>query len=152
MMNMTKKMVLKSLCSVFSCLVLAACGSTTPQERIQANPALYNALPARQQALVQQGQICRGMDRNAVLLAWGQPDSRANGQTRDGAAWERWEYNTLEPVTTVHSGFGGWYGPYGPYGWRPYGGSGIDTTYIPRCMAAVEFVNGTVERWMHNGR
>ena len=151
-MGMTKNFHIKWLGAAAVCAALAACESATPQTRIQANPVLFNALPEAQRALVQQGQVCRGMSREGVLLAWGEPDSRANGQTPAGAAWERWEYIGFEPVTTVHTGMGGWYGPHGPYGWHPYGGSGMDTAYIPRCRAAVEFVNGTVDKWMHYGK
>lgn len=148
-MSMTKNFRIKELLCAAGCLALAACESATPLTRIQANPTLYNSLPEAHQALVQQGQVCRGMSREGVLLAWGEPDSRANGQTPAGAAWERWEYTGFEPVTTVHTGIGGW---YGPYCWHPYGGAGMDTAYIPRCRAAVEFVNGAVDKWMHYGR
>lgn len=151
-MSMTKNLRIKGLLCAAGCLALAACESATPLTRIQANPTLYNSLPEAHQALVQQGQVCRGMSQAGVLLAWGQPDSRANGQTAKGGNWERWEYDTMVPVTTMHTGFGGWYAPYGPYGWHPYGTGGFDTTYIPRCAAAVEFVNGTVDKWMHSGK
>lgn len=149
-MRMTKKNRLFALAAGCLCAVLGACQSATPAKRIAANPVLFNSLPEEHRAMVQQGLICQGMSQNAVLLAWGSPDNRATGQTREGRMYERWEYTAMQPVTTVHAGFGGWFGP-GPY-WYPYGGSGLDTTYIPRCAASVDFEDGQVARWMHNGR
>lgn len=149
--SMTKKRAFQWLALGVLALGMAACESATPASRIQANPVIFNALPEQHRQLVQQGLICQGMGQDAVLLAWGRPDTRAAGQMKDGSPCERWEYDTLQPVTTVHTGFGGWYGGWGPY-WHPYGGSGFDTTYIPRCAAWVDFVNGRVDRWMHTGR
>ena len=149
--SMTKKRAFQWLALCVLALGVAACESATPASRIQANPVIFNALPEQHRQLVQQGLICQGMGQDAVLLAWGRPDTRAAGQMKDGSPCERWEYDTLQPVTTVHTGFGGWYGGWGPY-WHPYGGSGFDTTYIPRCAAWVDFVNGKVDRWMHTGR
>ena len=149
--SMTKKRAFQWLALGVLALGMASCESATPASRIQANPVIYNSLPEQHRQLVQQGLICQGMGQDAVLLAWGRPDTRAAGQMKDGSPCERWEYDTLQPVTTVHTGFGGWYGGCGPY-WHPYGGSGFDTTYIPRCAAWVDFVNGRVDRWMHTGR
>lgn len=149
--SMTKKRAFQWLALGVLALGVAACESATPASRIQANPVIFNALPEQHRQLVQQGLICQGMGQDAVLLAWGRPDTRAAGQMKDGSPCERWEYDTLQPVTTVHTGFGGWYGGWGPY-WYPYGAGGFDTTYIPRCAAWVDFVNGKVDRWMHTGR
>lgn len=148
---MTKKTALQLLTVAALAVGMASCESATPASRIQANPGLFNSLPEQHRALVQQGLICQGMDQNAVLLAWGQPDTRGAGQMQDGSPCERWEYDTYEPVTTMHTGFGGWYGGWGPY-WHPYGAGGFDTTYIPRCASWVDFVNGRVNRWMHTGK
>ena len=149
--SMTKKRAFQWLALGALALGVASCESATPASRIQANPGIFNALPEQHRQLVQQGLICQGMGQDAVLLAWGRPDPRAAGQMKDGSPCERWEYDTLQPVTTVHTGFGGWYGGWGPY-WHPYGAGGFDTTYIPRCAAWVDFVNGRVDRWMHTGR
>ncbi|MDO4817111.1 MAG: hypothetical protein Q3986_01635 [Akkermansia sp.] len=149
---MTKKRAFQWLALGVLALGVASCESATPASRIQANPVIFNSLPEQHRQLVQQGLICQGMGQNAVMLAWGRPDTRATGQMKDGRPCERWEYDTFEPVTTVHTGFGGWYGGgWGPY-WYPYGAGGVDTTYIPRCAAWVDFVNGRVDRWMHTGR
>ena len=149
--SMTKKRAFQWLAVGALALGVASCESATPASRIQANPAIFSSLPEQHRQLVQQGLICQGMEQNAVLLAWGRPDTRAAGQMKDGRPCERWEYDTFEPVTTVHTGFGGWYGGWGPY-WHPYGAGGFDTTYIPRCAAWVDFVNGRVDRWMHTGK
>ena len=149
--SMTKKRAFQWLALGALALGVAACESATPASRIQANPVIFNSLPEQHRQLVQQGLICQGMGQDAVLLAWGRPDTRASGQMKDGSPCERWEYDTFEPVTTVHTGFGGWYGGWGPY-WHPYGAGGFDTTYIPRCAAWVDFVNGRVDRWMHASR
>lgn len=145
-MRMTEKSIRKALPAACMALLLAACSSVTPMSRIQANPALYGSLPAQHQALVQQGQICDGMGKDAVMLAWGRPDGVASGQLAGGKVWERWEYTAMEPVMTTHVGFGGW---YGHRGYWPYGMGGMDTAYVPRCVGQVEFVEGRVKSWMH---
>jgi hypothetical protein len=72
-----------------STLVLTAC--STPQTRLSEHPDLYQNIPHRDQALVNQGQIRIGMSRPAVWLAWGSPDRRIIGNMGGGTT-ETWVY------------------------------------------------------------
>ena len=67
-------------------VVQVSCQSVTPADRIGANPVMFRTLTPEQQALVQQGRLCEGMSKDAVYLAWGNPDAapvvgRQNGRT-----------------------------------------------------------------------
>lgn len=124
-------------CRFLSCVLLTTAaagalffgGCATPEKRISEHPDLYNGLPARQQQLVTQGQIAPGMSRNAVWLAWGNPEQKVNGYAR-GNTTETWVYLT---TTTYPYGYGYGYGGFG-YGWGyPYwgwgGGGGVFRTH-----------------------
>lgn len=129
---------------------LSACAPSTPEQRIAQNPARFEALPANHQALVQQGELARGMSADAVVLAWGAPSRRYNGMS-NGTSTERWDYFGSQPVYNNNFGFGGW-GGYG--GWNRWGGYGCggpfmqnDVTFIPYRRATVLFKNQRVEAW-----
>jgi hypothetical protein len=144
----------KFVCLLLGGMAMVSCVPSTPQTRIERNPAAFAALSAKDQELVRQGSIAKGMRAAAVLLAWGEPSARLEG-FRDGKTSERWEYTGSEPVYTnsVYGGFGyyggyrGRYGRYhGPY--VPYGyGFGPTVTYVPYCRSRVWFVNGRVDAW-----
>ncbi len=122
---------------------------TTPADRIAENPAVFQSLPPQQQLLVQQGRIEQGMSADAVLLAWGAPDSAPVYGQKDGRKTERWVYKGYEPVTVVTVGD---FPPhYGPYGWYDPLYPTSSTAYIPTQDAYVEFVNGKVESWEKKG-
>ncbi|MEI8038162.1 MAG: hypothetical protein WCJ14_07205 [Verrucomicrobiota bacterium] len=142
-------------------LWLTACVPSTPQTRIQENPRQFSALNAKQQALIQQGQICRGMPTEAVYLAWGRPSGSFQG-SQDGKATERWDYAGLHPVqtTSFYGGYGygdfGGYGGYGRYGYGRYGryggpvvgfGYGPQVAYVPYRTASVWFIDQRVDAW-----
>lgn len=126
-----------------ACLVFAACAPLTPQGRIDRNPQAFAALSSRDQALVRQGQLARGMSQEAVMLAWGRPDRQLVG-TRGARRIERWDYEALRPVYGTHS-FGG-FGYYGRSGYSSFG-LGPDVTYLPENVASVWFENNRVEAW-----
>jgi hypothetical protein len=144
------KAILTALCAG---LLLVSCVPSTPQTRIQQSPDKFSALSSKQQGLVQQGQITRGMSPDAVYLAWGRPSGVFQG-SKNGKNTERWDYAGSRPVYTT--GFYGAYG-YGPYGYNgPYGhhgysgwGMGIspEVAYIPYRIASVWFVNSRVDSW-----
>ncbi len=119
-------------------LVLASCAPSTPEARIAAQPALFDKLPDRQQELVRQGRIDKGMDTDAVYLAWGRPAREYEG-SEDGAATLRWDYAGSTPVyTNQFYGYGGY-----PYGY----GIGHEIAYVPYRRASVLFRNGRVASW-----
>jgi hypothetical protein len=147
-------------------------GCATPEKRISEHPDLYNGLPARQQQLVTQGQIAPGMSRNAVWLAWGNPEQKVNGYAR-GNTTETWVYltTTTYPYGYGYGGYG--YGPYG-YGYPGFWGGGVgvfrthhghrfavfgDSFYDPFYYSywptvtypykTVTFVNGRVVEFQH---
>ncbi len=123
-------------------MLLAACQSSTPAKRIADNQAVYQALPAQQQSLVQKGYICEGMSPQAVFLAWGYPNNPPFVGTNNGKRVVRWVYSRHEPVTVVND----WYDPYwGPWHYHYY--PGFDTAYIPQKSAVVSFEDEKVVSW-----
>lgn len=127
---------------------LGACAPSTPEKRIAQNPAAFAALPAKQQSLVRQGELSRGMSPEAVTLAWGAPSRRYSGVS-NGTASERWDYMGSQPVYGNSFGYGGWGGwggcnRWGGY-WSPYMMN--DVAFIPYRRATVLFKNQRVEAW-----
>lgn len=141
----------KIVTTLLAGLVFASCAPSTPQARIAKSPEKFAALGSKEQALVQKGEISRGMSPDAVTLAWGFPNQRFEG-SKDSKRTERWDYTTLRPVYTNHFGglgygYGG-YGPYGRYGYSSLGyAMGPEVAYIPDRVASVWFVNHRVESW-----
>ena len=132
---------------IFVCalsILVGACTLATPATRIAANPKVYEALPAQQQALVQNGQIAQGMSPEAVFLAWGYPNSSPYVGQIGNKQVVRWVYTTMRPVMVTPQ----WSGPYwGPYGWyNPYYDM-PQTAYVPENTANVTFENGKVVTW-----
>lgn len=141
-------------------LWLTSCVPSTPQTRIQQDPRKFDALSHKEQSLVQQGQISRGMSPDAVYLAWGSPSNSFQG-SKDDKLTERWDYAGSRPVqtTTFYGSYGygygrygyGRYGGYGPYG--RHGGSmvgigfGPEVAFVPYRIASVWFINQRVDAW-----
>ena len=132
--------------------MLASCVPSTPQTRIQQEPQKFAALSANHQALVQQGQITRGMTQDAVYLAWNHPSGVFQG-SKDGKVTERWDYAGSRPVqvTNFYGSYGYGYGAYGHHGHYGYSGVGFgvgpEIAYIPYRIASVWFVNNRVDAW-----
>jgi len=130
-----------------------SCSSNTLSKRIEKNAQVFNDLSARHQELVENGKIEDGMRKEAVLLAWGKPAARTEGQTR-GRSFEKWTYTGVSPV--YHQsfyggrgfGFGSRYGRFGHgRGFSPYGSFGTQISYVPYRSAWVKFENNRVESW-----
>lgn len=129
------------LLSLLVCAVLLGCQSATPAARIEANPVLFRSLTPEQQLMVQQGKICKGMSKDAVMLAWGLPYTEPVQGEKDGHRYERWVYMRTRtvPVDTI----GGMYG--GPWRHRYWGGASYITISEPR--ATVTFEGNVVTEW-----
>lgn len=137
--------------TVAPALALGCCAPATPDARIAAQPALYEALDSEQRELVRQGRIARGMPPSAVYLAWGAADRRYEGSD-EGVSTRRWDYFGSEPVTTTSFGAGYGWGPYyGPRGYWGYPGAAFAyspaVTYLPYRAATVWFENDRVAKW-----
>lgn len=129
-------------------LLVSSCVPSTPQTRIQQHPELFAALAPKDQQLVQQGTLAKGMSPDAVLLAWGPPAQRVEG-FQAGKVSECWNYAGAYPVYS-QSFYGGYSYGYGRYGRHhyPYGaGFGPEVTYVPYRKATVWFVDHRVDAW-----
>ncbi len=139
----------KILAVILVGLVFPSCAPSSPQARIAKSPEQFAALGKKEQSLVEQGQISRGMPPEAVLLAWGPPDQRFEG-SRDSKPTGRWDYLGSRAVQSTNhfgafrSGFRG----YGRFGYPGAGfGVGPDIVFIPYRRASVWFVNQRVDSW-----
>jgi hypothetical protein len=148
------KFLLHISAALLAVLAFSSCATQTPRSRIANNPAQFNKLSTKHKQLVEQGQICKGMSPDAVLLAWGQPARRSSGSA-GGVPTMRWDYAGLEPVyhTGIYGGYGygygyGW-GRYGRYrrGGYPYLGVAPSVSYVPERRATVLFRSGRVHSW-----
>ncbi|MEX1114233.1 MAG: hypothetical protein WEB53_03220 [Akkermansiaceae bacterium] len=130
--------------------VFASCAPSTPQARIDRQPEKFASLSKKDQDLVQQGLINKGMPPAAVELAWGRPDRIFEGSKNQQAS-ARWDYTGTLPVysSSIYGGYGYGYGPY--YGRGRYGNYGYgfrpEVAYIPYRMASVWFINDRVDAW-----
>ena len=124
-------------------LFLESCQTATPMTRIDQNPVMFRQLPPAQQLLVQQGRICEGMTKDAVYLAWGNPNTPPVTGQQIGVAYEKWVYNVYQPVMvdSFSMGTGCWNGPH----WC--GGMGTSTAFVPKEAAWVMFQNNVVTSW-----
>lgn len=124
-------------------LFLESCQTATPMTRIEQNPVMFRQLPPAQQLLVQQGRICEGMTKDAVYLAWGNPNTPPVTGQQNGVAYEKWVYNVYQPVMvdSFSMGTGCWNGPH----WC--GGMGTSTAFVPKEAAWVMFQNNVVTSW-----
>jgi len=75
----------------FLLLALATACSTVAQRK-QAAAAAYEGLSAADRQLVDHGQIARGMDTNAVFIAWGSP-SEVIDRPASSPPETIWEYS-----------------------------------------------------------
>lgn len=137
--------------TLVAALFLSSCASPSPQSRIAARPAAYSALPNKHKDLVQQGQICEGMSKDAVWLAWGPANSISQGSA-NGKSFDLWRYTGLRPVYQHSIGFGVSIGGYrGRCGRRGFSAPFMDydygPVYVPFTAAEVRFRNEVVVSW-----
>ena len=130
-------------------VLLSSCATpSTPQTRIDANPAIWNGLSTKHKAAVVQGELEKGMTPPAVFLAWGQADQRSQGE-RNGSSYESWIYSQLRPTynNVFFSSFG--YGGFSRYGRGRFYNYGLSPriSYRKEPYARVEFRSGRVTSW-----
>lgn len=115
-----------------ACVLLLVSGCSTPQTRISERPQVYQSLTATDQALVSQGKIREGMSKDAVYIAWGAPNQRAEGRNR-GRAVETWIYfsTTSGDYYPGSYGYGYGFGIGGRFGYL-HGGGGYRNHYYGR--------------------
>ena len=81
--------------AVLGLVLLAAC--STPATRIKRNQALFDSLPAAEQALIREGKVGIGFTPEMVLLAVGDPDQRWTRTDAQGKS-EIWSYTTYDDL------------------------------------------------------
>lgn len=90
---------MRSICRhtlpALAAMLLAACAST-PQSRIEKDPAAFSALPPEQQERVKQGGVGVGFDEAAVRLAIGEPDRIVERESAEGLT-QVWSYFAVLP-------------------------------------------------------
>lgn len=125
-------------------LLQVSCQTATPLTRIDQNPVMFRTLSPEHQVMVQQGRICEGMSKDAVYLAWGNPNASPVFGQRDGQAYEKWVYNVYRPVMVDSVGFGTgcWH-----HGHWCGGGMSASTVMVPQEAAWVTFQNNLVTAW-----
>ena len=119
-------------------VLLASCQISTPMSRVSQNPVIYQTLSPEHQSLVQQGLICEGMSKEAVFLAWGNPNSAPVIGQQNGVPYEKWVYVVYQPVMMDAVGVGAWC-------W--HGGVAATAAYVPREAAWVMFEQDKVTSW-----
>ncbi len=112
--------------------------------RIEANPVMFGVLSPEHKLLVQQGRICEGMTKDAVYLAWGNPNTQPVMGQQNGKSYEKWVYNIYRPVMvdSISVGVGCWH-----HGSFYSGGMGSSTAMVPQEAAWVLFQNNKVTAW-----
>jgi hypothetical protein len=118
---------------LFVALTLVGCASSSIESRRRERASVFATLTPEMQALVNEGQVRRGMTPDAVYIAWGKPSQVLQQEDQRGLVLF-WLYH------------GGWmeetrYWPY--YGRTPV------SDYQPRTYVSAEitFINGVVDSW-----
>lgn len=91
MLRDIQNMKTRILLPIAALLVLAMAGCSTIQSRINENPTAFQRLTPKQQQLVSTGRVSEGMSKNAVYIAWGNPDRITYG-SKHGIPDEKWLY------------------------------------------------------------
>jgi len=111
------KTLLPLLFALAGLVVLAGC--STPQTRIQKNPAAFDRCTPEQQEMIKRGKVGLGFDGEMVKLALGDPD-RITTRTDASGTSEVWHYETYESYdgTILYTGY--YHHFWGPPLYYPY--------------------------------
>ncbi|MBI3564000.1 MAG: hypothetical protein HY079_02250 [Elusimicrobia bacterium] len=101
----------RSLAAAALAAALAACAS--PESRIRAHRAEFDAYPRAVQEKIRAGQVDVGFTRQQVALALGRPDRTYHRRTAT-ATREVWAYGGGAARSSVSVGFGMGAGSMGP--------------------------------------
>jgi hypothetical protein len=85
-----------------SLVLVAGCQSSGIEARRKANSAAYAALSPAERVLVDRGQLSKGMNTNAVLIAWGKPNDVDILRTPNGP-YLIWNYYMPVPPGLIAS-------------------------------------------------
>lgn len=144
------KLIAMLALGIFTVFGLTSCQTATPASRAAQTPGVLESLSAEDRDLVLKGTISEGMSRDAVTIAWGQPDGVSHG-SMDGKRVETWRYTTLRSIYRPYYGLGLGYGyGYGRgYGRGFYPGAmfGMGPDYVPVTSSVVRFRNNRVIAW-----
>ena len=88
-------------------LLLFGC-ATTPQSRVDENPALFDSFSVEQKEIILKGEVDLGFTQEMVMMAAGMPDRKAKKRSKNGTS-EVWTYYQYTPRSIY--GFGD-YGNY----------------------------------------
>jgi hypothetical protein len=118
---------------MFVALTLVGCASSSIESRRRERASAFATLPPETQALVNEGQVRRGMSPDAVYIAWGKPSQVLQQEDQRGLVLF-WLYH------------GGWLEE--TRYWTHYGRAPV-SDYQPRTYVSAEitFVNGVVDSW-----
>lgn len=86
-------------------VVASGCASSSPADRIAANPAVFESLSPVEQERVQAGRVAPGDSREMVLLALGEPDEESVRLTEEGEQVV-WYYTESSPGWSIGIGSG----------------------------------------------
>ncbi len=153
----------KCAMAISGALLTSSCAVTTnPSGRAARNPAAVEGFSSEHRELALAGKLCEGMNKDAVYIAWGRPDSVSRG-SETGREVEIWRYTTLRTYYRPHVGLGYGYGRgYGHGGLHGGGFGGCDgfsgdpfyghgfshgPDYVPVTSGVVRFKGGVVRAW-----
>jgi hypothetical protein len=121
-----------------SVALLAAC-SSTPEQRISRNAALFDTYPPQIRQKIRAGEVDIGFTHEMVRLALGEPTRQFHRQTETGAV-ELWVYHDNGPRFS----FGVGIGSYGRHSASSVGVSTSTGGYDPEEKMRVEFRDARV--------
>ncbi len=155
---MRKKIILPTAAAMIA-IALTSCATNTPTTRIKKSPEIFQQLSPADQELAQKGQVKEGMERNAVIIALGEPNKMSKG-SKNGVAFEKWYYASARPVYSTGVNIGLGYGGFGRraysrrrFGYNSLGGFGEygihqRVRYVKSISSIVEFDrSGKVTNW-----